>query len=198
MLVEHYPIDKRFEELLGYFPELSPELKKIDGYLEDEKLYRLIRDDLAKRYPNTKKTGRHSTPVEVVLRMLVVKRLYSYSQEPAAQRPAPGLQALRQRIPVPAQTAARQYPHQTTGSTQTKPAKSRRALVAYLPPSCATAHRDCHGSTRAHSSSSSPGYRPSTSTARPFTLSTSRSVPLPSSARRSSGSSKYMSFTTRR
>jgi IS5 family transposase len=79
MLVEHYPIDKRFEELLGYFPELSPELKKIDGYLEDEKLYRLIRDDLAKRYPNTKKTGRHSTPVEVVLRMLVVKRLYSYS-----------------------------------------------------------------------------------------------------------------------
>jgi IS5 family transposase len=79
MLVEHYPNDKRFEELLRYFPELSPELKKIDTYLEDEKLYRLIRDDLAKRYPKTKKTGRNSTPVEVVLRMLVVKRLYSYS-----------------------------------------------------------------------------------------------------------------------
>lgn len=79
MLVEHYPTDKRFEELLGYFPELSMELKKIDAYLEDEKLYRLIRDDLAKRYPKTKETGRNSTPVEVVLRMLVVKRLYSYS-----------------------------------------------------------------------------------------------------------------------
>ena len=79
MLVEHYPTDKRFEELLGYFPELSRELKKIDTYLEDEKLYRLIRDDLAKRYPKTKETGRNSTPVEVVLRMLVVKRLYSYS-----------------------------------------------------------------------------------------------------------------------
>ena len=82
MLVEHYPNDKRFEELLGYFPELSPELKKIDTYLEDEKLYRLIRDDLAKRYPKTKETGRHSTPVEVVLSIydvLVVKRLYSYS-----------------------------------------------------------------------------------------------------------------------
>jgi IS5 family transposase len=79
MLVEHYPTDKRFEELLGYFPELSVELKKIDTYLEDEKLYRLIRDDLAKRYPKTKETGRNSTPVEVVLRMLVVKRLYGYS-----------------------------------------------------------------------------------------------------------------------
>lgn len=79
MLVEHYPTDKRFEELLGYFPELSPELKKIDAYLEDEKLYRLIRGDLAKRYPKTKETGRNSTPVEVVLRMLVVRRLYGYS-----------------------------------------------------------------------------------------------------------------------
>jgi IS5 family transposase len=79
MLVEHYATDKRFEELLRYFPELSVELKKIDAYLEDEKLYRLIREDLAKRYPKTKETGRNSTPVEVVLRMLVVKRLYSYS-----------------------------------------------------------------------------------------------------------------------
>lgn len=79
MLVEHYPTDKRFEDLLRYFPEFSPELKKIDAYLEDEKLYRLIRDDLAKRYRKTTETGRHSTPVDVVLRMLVVRRLYGYS-----------------------------------------------------------------------------------------------------------------------
>jgi len=81
MLREHYPNDKRFEELLGYIPELSPELKKINSYLEDEKLYRLIRADLAKRRPKTLQTGRNSTPVEVVLRMLVVKRLYGYSYE---------------------------------------------------------------------------------------------------------------------
>jgi IS5 family transposase len=81
MLVEHYPTDKRFEELLGYLPELSLELKKIDGYLEDEKLYRMIRADLSQRYPKTKETGRNSTPVDVVLRMLVVKRLYGYSYE---------------------------------------------------------------------------------------------------------------------
>ena len=81
MLVEQYPTDKRFEELLGCVPELSPELKRIDEYLEDEKLYRMIRADLSKRYPKTKETGRNSTPVEVVLRMLVVKRLYGYSYE---------------------------------------------------------------------------------------------------------------------
>jgi IS5 family transposase len=81
MLVEHYPTDKRFEELLGYVPELSPELKKINSYLEDEKLYHLIRGDLAKRRPKTLQTGRNSTPVEVVVRMLVVKRLYGYSYE---------------------------------------------------------------------------------------------------------------------
>jgi transposase, IS5 family len=81
MLVEQYPTDKRFEELLGYIPELSPELRKIDEYLEDEKLYKLIRTDLAKRHPKTKETGRNSTPVEVILRMLVVKRVYGYSYE---------------------------------------------------------------------------------------------------------------------
>jgi transposase, IS5 family len=81
MLVENYPTDKRFEELLGYLPEPSPELKKIDAYLEDEKLYKLIRADLGKRYPKTRETGRNSTPVEVVLRILVVKRLYGYSYE---------------------------------------------------------------------------------------------------------------------
>ena len=81
MLVEHYPNDKRFEEVLGYLPELSPELRKIDAYLEDEKLDKLIWADLSKRYPKTKETGRNSTPVEVVLRMLVVKRLYGYSYE---------------------------------------------------------------------------------------------------------------------
>ena len=81
MLVEHYATDKRFEELLGYVPAISPELRKMDEYLEDEKLYRMIQTDLSKRYPKTKETGRNSTPVEVVLRMLVVKRLYSYSYE---------------------------------------------------------------------------------------------------------------------
>src|SRR3989337_2869240 len=81
MLREHYPTDKRFEEILSYLPKMEASLAKIDRYLEDEKLYRLIRQDLSKRWPKTLETGRSSTPVEVVLRMLVVKRLYGYSYE---------------------------------------------------------------------------------------------------------------------
>jgi len=79
MLREHYPIDKRFEEIAAYFPEMDQALVKIEEYLEDERLYRLIKNDLSKRWPKTKETGRNSTPVEVILRMLVVKRLYGYS-----------------------------------------------------------------------------------------------------------------------
>jgi IS5 family transposase len=81
MLREHYPVDKLFEEVLGYVPNLSPELEKIDSYLEDEKLYRLMKKDLSQRRPKTTQTGRNSTPVDVILRMLVVKRLYGYSYE---------------------------------------------------------------------------------------------------------------------
>jgi IS5 family transposase len=81
MLREQYPVDKLFEELAARFPKMDPALMKVDLYLEDEKLYRLIKKDLSKRWPKTLETGRNSTPVEVILRMLVVKRMYSYSYE---------------------------------------------------------------------------------------------------------------------
>lgn len=86
MLVEHYLLDKQFEELARHFPPMDPVLAKVDAYLEDEKLYRLIKQDLSKRWPKTTETGRNSTPVEVVLRMLVVKRVYRYSYEETVER----------------------------------------------------------------------------------------------------------------
>src|SRR5512138_1444589 len=86
MLVEQYPLDKHFEELARHFPAMDRELAKIDHYLEDEQLYRWIKADLSKRYPKTQETGRNATPVEVVLRMLVVKRLYGYSYEETVAR----------------------------------------------------------------------------------------------------------------
>lgn len=79
MLSEHYPVDKLFEEITVHFPKMDPILEKIDAHLEDEELYQLIRVDLSKRRPKSLETGRNSTPVEVTLRMLVVKRLYQYS-----------------------------------------------------------------------------------------------------------------------
>lgn len=79
MLREQYAKDKLFTEILQLIPQMDPILAKIDGYLDDDQLFCLIRADLSKRWPKTLETGRHSTPVEVVLRMLVVKRLYSFS-----------------------------------------------------------------------------------------------------------------------
>jgi IS5 family transposase len=79
MLRERYPVDKLFDEIAVHFPAMDPILAKIDRYLDDEELYQLIKSDLSKRRPKTLETGRKSTPVEVALRMLVVKRLYGYS-----------------------------------------------------------------------------------------------------------------------
>jgi len=79
MLRERYPVDKLFEEIAEHFPKMDRILAKIDVHLEDEELYQLIRADLSQRRPKSLETGRNSTPVEVVLRMLVVKRLYQYS-----------------------------------------------------------------------------------------------------------------------
>lgn len=58
---------------------MDPELAAIDRLLEDEQLYQLIKADLAKHRPKTLLTGRNSTPVEVIIRMLAVKRLYRFS-----------------------------------------------------------------------------------------------------------------------
>ena len=81
MLQDRYETDKVFTEILQLTNEMDPILAQIDQLLEDEALYQLIRNDLASRYPHTERTGRNSTPVEVILRMLAVKRLYGLSYE---------------------------------------------------------------------------------------------------------------------
>jgi transposase, IS5 family len=49
--------------------------------LDDDELFSVVKADLIRRHPNSGRLGRHSTPVEVTLRMLVVKRLYGWSYE---------------------------------------------------------------------------------------------------------------------
>jgi transposase, IS5 family len=49
-------------------------------------LYRLSKKDLSKRWSKTTETGRNSTPVEVVLRMLGVKGLYGSSYAETVER----------------------------------------------------------------------------------------------------------------
>lgn len=79
MLRDRYePVD-----LFALFPQFGlqfdPELAQLDRLLDDDAIFNRVRADLAKRYPLTPVHGRHSTPVEVILRMLVVMRLYSWS-----------------------------------------------------------------------------------------------------------------------
>jgi len=81
MLQDRYEIDKIFERISKLSVEMDPILVQIDRILEDEELYQLIRSDFAERYPMTEVTGRKSTPVEVILRMLTIKRLYGLSYE---------------------------------------------------------------------------------------------------------------------
>src|SRR5689334_8027878 len=54
-------------------------LARLDELLDDDVVFQAVRDDLPRRYPRTRVTGRPSTPVEVLLRMLIVRRLYGWS-----------------------------------------------------------------------------------------------------------------------
>jgi IS5 family transposase len=74
-------------DLFALVPQLGlrfePQLEQLDRLLDDDEILDAVRDDLARRYPKTRSRGRPSTPVEVILRMLVVMRLYGWSYEQA-------------------------------------------------------------------------------------------------------------------
>jgi transposase, IS5 family len=59
--------------------QFEPVLARLDQLLEDDTLFQTVKRDLARRRPHTLVTGRPSTPVEVLLRLLIVRRLYGWS-----------------------------------------------------------------------------------------------------------------------
>ena len=79
MIVDRYDPINLFELVPKLKMEFEPELAQLDQLLDDDELFKLLKADLLKRYPNSGRLGRHSTPAEVILRMLVVKRLYGWS-----------------------------------------------------------------------------------------------------------------------
>src|ERR671911_3010304 len=81
MIVDRYDPVNLFELVPKLKLEMEPELARLDVLLDDDELFSLVRADLSRRYPNSGRLGRHSTPVEVILRMLMVKRLYGWSYE---------------------------------------------------------------------------------------------------------------------
>jgi IS5 family transposase len=81
MLRERYdPVDL-FTQIPKLCLQFEPVLAQLDRLLEDDALFTGVKADLARRSPQTLTRGRPSTPVEVILRMLVVKRLYGWSYE---------------------------------------------------------------------------------------------------------------------
>ena len=81
MIVDRYDPINLFEMVPKLELEFEPELAQLDELLDDDVLFERVKADLIQRYPNSGRLGRHSTPVEVILRMLVVKRLYGFSYE---------------------------------------------------------------------------------------------------------------------
>ena len=79
MLVDCYAREDVFAQVPELAAEIDPVLRTLDGLLDDDQLYQQVRADFGKRHRYTLVHGRHSTPVEVLLRMLILKHLYQWS-----------------------------------------------------------------------------------------------------------------------
>ena len=81
MLVDRHPPADLFALVPKLWAAFEPELRALDRLLDDDEVFRRVKADLARRAPHSLTRGRPGTPVEVVLRLLVVKRLYAWSYE---------------------------------------------------------------------------------------------------------------------
>ena len=83
MIVDRYDPVNLFKLVPQLQLEMEPDLAALDRLLDDDGLFRRVKADLVRRYPQSARKGRRSTPVEVILRMLVVQHLYHWSYEEA-------------------------------------------------------------------------------------------------------------------
>jgi IS5 family transposase len=81
MLQDRYNPMNLFDLVPALSMAMDPVLTQLDTLLDDDTLFQAIKADLAQRFPRTVTTGRPSTPVEVILRLLVVKHLYGWSYD---------------------------------------------------------------------------------------------------------------------
>jgi IS5 family transposase len=81
MLCDRYEPMNLFDLVPALSRAMDPVLTQLDTLLDDDTLLQAIKADLAQRFPRTSVTGQPSTPVEVILRLLVVKHLYGCSYE---------------------------------------------------------------------------------------------------------------------
>ena len=81
MIVDRYSPMNLFARVADLTCGFDPVLRELDRLLEDEALLRGVKADLARRSRRSLTAGRPSTPVEVIVRLLVVKRLFGWSCE---------------------------------------------------------------------------------------------------------------------
>lgn len=79
MLRDRYDPMNLFERIPTLSMQMDPVLAHIATLLADDTIFQAVKADLIRRFPHTADDGRPSTPVEVILRMLVVKHLYDWS-----------------------------------------------------------------------------------------------------------------------
>ena len=91
MLVDRYESEDVFARVPELADQTDPVLVELDHLLDDDQLYAQVRADLARRYQLTLVHGRHSTPAEVLLRLLVVQHLYAWSYAETVERVADSL-----------------------------------------------------------------------------------------------------------
>jgi len=91
MLIDRYPSEDVFARVPELADQTDPVLVALDHLLDDDGLYQQVRGDLAHRYRLTPVHGRHSTPAEVLLRLLVVQHLYNWSYAETVERVADSL-----------------------------------------------------------------------------------------------------------
>jgi len=91
MLIDQYDPEDVFARVPELADQTDPVLVQLDRLLDDDHLYQYVRHDLAHRHRLTLVHGRHSTPAEVILRLLVVQHLYAWSYQETVERVADSL-----------------------------------------------------------------------------------------------------------
>jgi IS5 family transposase len=91
MLIDRYEPEDVFARVPELASQTDPVLVQLDRLLDDDRLYQQVRGDLARRSRLTLAHGRHSTPGEVLLRLLVVKHVYRWSSAETVRRVADSL-----------------------------------------------------------------------------------------------------------
>ena len=91
MLIDRYAPEDVFAPVPELAGQTDPELKALDVLLDDDQLFQRVKADLARRFPHTADRGRHSTPVEAILRLLLVKHLHNWSFQETEERVADSL-----------------------------------------------------------------------------------------------------------